>query len=398
VTIGKKATWSAALVALVVVGLVGRTGAQNAPAQPAGPDPQIPQPNFHTGASKEDVQKYGVKAEDIKAGAVPDFDKLRDPLVVIPVLGNIWMIGGAGGNIAVQVGDDGVLIVDAGAEAASDRVIAELKKLSPRNLRWIINTSADMDRTGGNEKIAKSVIPPPAPGAAPAAPAGGGGAGGANAFNGAGAGIMAHENVLNRMSAPTGQTASRPVDAWPTDTFFTPKKNFWYNGEPMEMWYQPAAHTDGDIIVFFRKSDVIVAGDILAADRFPFIDAAKGGSIQGILDALNRIVGAAVPQYNQQGGTRIIPGHGRIYNQTDVVEYRDMSTIIRDRISMLAKKGMTLDQVKAAHPTLDYDGQYGLVASWTKDMFIEEVYKEVTKPAAAPAGAKKPAATPAKKS
>ena len=154
------------------------------------------------------------------------------------------------------------------------------------------------------------------------------------------------------------------------------------------MWHVPAAHSDGDLIVFFRKSDVIVAGDVIAADRYPYIDAKNGGSIQGIIDGLNRIVATAVPEYNQQGGTRVIPGHGRIMNQSDVVEYRDMATIIRDRIAQLAKEGKTLEQVKAMHPTLDYDGIYGSTTGpWTTDMFIDEVYKEVTAKPAARAGA-----------
>jgi glyoxylase-like metal-dependent hydrolase (beta-lactamase superfamily II) len=380
VTIGKTAVWTAAIVAIVTGGLTtGRTGAQ-APL----PNPQIPQPNFH---SNEDTSRFGVKAEDIKAGVLPDFTKLRDQLVVIPVQGNIWLIGGAGANIVMQIQNDGVLLVDSGAEAAADKVIAEVKRYSPRTLRYIINTSANMDNTGGNEKVAKGGAALPA-----------GGNVGGQAFNGAGAPIVAFETVLNRMSAPVGQTAARSTDAWPTDTFFTAKKNMWYNNEAIELWHQPAAHSDGDLMVFFRRSDVIAAGNILSADRFPNIDAERGGSLQGIIDGLNRIVGSAVPQYNQQGGTRIVGGHGRIYNQTDAVEYRDMSTIIRDRVTALAKKGMTLEQVKAAHPTLDYDGQYGQVSSWNTDTFLAEVYKEVTKPAAAPAAAgKKPAAAPAKK-
>jgi cyclase len=160
------------------------------------------------------------------------------------------------------------------------------------------------------------------------------------------------------------------------------------------MWNEPSAHSDGDLIIFFRKSDVIVAGDVIAADRYPYIDARNGGSIQGIINGLNRIVSMAVPEYNQQGGTRVIPGHGRIMNQSDVVEYRDMATIIRDRIAMAAAAGKTLEQIKAMHPTLDYDGNYGSTTGpWTTGMFIDEVYKEVTaRPAtpAAPAG-KKPA-------
>jgi len=195
------------------------------------------------------------------------------------------------------------------------------------------------------------------------------------------------------MSAPTGQTATRVVDDWPTDTFFTARKNFWYGGEPIEMWNEPSAHSDGDLIILFRKSDVIVAGDVIAADRYPYIDSANGGTVQGIINGLNRVISMAVPEYNQQGGTRVIPGHGRVMNQSDVVEYRDMATIIRDRVAMLARQGKTLDQIKALHPTLDYDGNYGSTSGpWTTDMFLDAVYKEVTaKPApAAPAG-KKPA-------
>ncbi len=388
-TIGKKAAWSAALVALA---LVSRTGAQQPTVQVSPVAPQIPQPYFH---SAEDTWKTGVKPEDIKAGVIPDLRKLRDKLVVIPVHGNMWMIGGAGGNIAVQVSDQGILLVDAGAEAAADKVIAELQQWKPRYLRWIINTSADLDHTGGNEKIARSIT-------TEQALANAGGPNTAAAFGGfqgasAGADIMAFENVLNRMSAPTGQTAARSIGAWPTDTFFTPRRNFWYGGEPIELHHVPAAHTDGDIMLFFRKSDVIVTGNVLPGDSFPLIDADKGGSITGVLAGLNQVVATAVPEYNQQGGTRIITGNGRIYNQTDAVEYRDTVTIVRDRIAAMVKKGATLDQVKAAKVTLEYDAQYGKLPTWTSDMFITEIFNELSKAAAPAAGAKKPAAA-AKKS
>jgi cyclase len=339
-------------------------------AQQEPPPPQIPQPVFR---APEDTRKTGVKPDEIIAGVRPDYTKLRDRLVVIPVQGRIHLIGGAGSNIAVQVSDEGTLVVDTGDSAASDKVIAEIKKLQIRPVRWIINTDADLDHTGGNGKIAKAGVASIAPGGV-AAPGGGGGA-----FYGDGARLIAYQNVLNRMSAPTGQRSPREVAEWPTDTFFTARKNFWFGGEAIEMWHLPAAHSDGDVMVFFRKSDVIVAGDILAADRYPYIDAKNGGSIQGIIDGLNQIVATAVPEYNQQGGTRIIPGHGRVLNQSDVVEYRDMATIIRNRIAGLAKDGKTLAQVKAMHPTLDYDGIYGSTTGpWTTDMFIEEVYKEVT--------------------
>jgi cyclase len=352
----------AALATLAATVAVSPVGAQQAPA------PQIPQPIFR---APEDTRKTGVKPAEIAAGVRPDYTTLREQPVVIPVQGRIHLIGGAGANIAVQVSDEGTLVVDAGDAAASGKVLAEIEKLQVRPIRFIINTTADPDHTGGNGKLAKAGVGPPA--------GPGGGAGGAAAFNGGGAGIIAFQNVLNRMSAPTGRTAPRVIDDWPTDTFFTARKNFWYGGEAIEIWHEPAAHSDGDVVVFFRKSDVIAAGDVIAADRFPYIDAKNGGSIQGIIDGLNWIVSTAVPEYNQQGGTRIIPGHGRILNQSDVVEYRDMATIVRDRIAMLAKQGKTLQQVKSMHPTLDYDGNYGSTAgAWTTDMFIDEVYKEVT--------------------
>jgi cyclase len=358
-----KRTWW--LTTIAGAALVSRLGAQQAP-----PVPQIPQAIFR---APEDTRKTGLKPDEIKAGVRPDYTKLRDQLVVIPVQGRIHLIAGAGANIAVQVSDEGTLLVDTGDAAAADKLMAEIKKLQIRPVRWIIDTAGDPDHTGGNGIIAKTGVASIAPGGV-AAPGGGGGA-----FFGNGARLIAFENVMNRMSAPTGQRAARDVGDWPTDTFFTARKNFWFGGEPIEMWHVLAAHSDGDLMVFFRKSDVIVAGDVIAADRYPYIDAKNGGSIQGIIDGLNQIVATAVPEYNQQGGTRIIPGHGRVLNQSDVVEYRDMATIVRDRIARLAKDGKTLAQVKALHPTLDYDGIYGSTTGpWTTEMFIEEVYKEVT--------------------
>jgi glyoxylase-like metal-dependent hydrolase (beta-lactamase superfamily II) len=351
-------------------------------SQQAVPAPQIPQPVFR---APEDTRKTGVKPGEIRAGVRPDYTALREHLTVIPVQGRIHLIGGAGSNIAVQTSDEGTLIVDTGDAAAADKVIAAVGTLQVRPVRWIINTTADLDHTGGNGKIAKFGSNNLAGAAAPGA--------GNIEFNGSGAGIIAFQRVLDRMSAPTGQRAARDIDAWPTDTFLTARKNFWYGGEPIEMWHRPAAHGDADVIVFFRKSDVIVAGDVIAVDRYPYIDAQNGGSIDGIIDALNWIVATAVPEYNQQGGTRIIPGHGRVLNQSDVVEYRDMATIVRDRIAALAGKGNTLAQIKSMHPTLDYDGNYGSTTGpWTTEMFIDEVYREVTaRRAPAPSSSASPA-------
>jgi cyclase len=190
--------------------------------------------------------------------------------------------------------------------------------------------------------------------------------------------IVAHEHVLNRMSAPTGVTSPFPFAAWPNSTFAGRKKTLSLNGEGIELLFQPAAHSDGDSLVYFRGSDVVAAGDVFSTTGYPAIDRARGGSINGVIDALNRIIDITIPRFNQQGGTRVIPGHGRIANESDVVEYRDMVTIVRDRIQLMAANGMTLEQVRAARPTLDYDGLYGAAdGPWTTDMFIEAIYRDV---------------------
>ena len=284
---------------------------------------------------------------------------------VLHVQGNVYMLVGAGGNITVQIGDDGVLLVDTSYEQMSQKVVAAIRTLSNKPIRYIINTHVHEDHIGGNAPIAKLG----------ATIAGGNMGAGANT----GAAIIAHENVLNRMSAPTGQQASSPSAAWPTDTFFTKKKELFFNGEAIEIIHQPSAHTDGDSIVFFRRSDVVSAGDLFLTTTFPVIDLQRGGNIHGIVEALNHILDITIPKDKQEGGTYVIPGHGRLCDEADVLEYRDMVTIVRDRIQDMVTTGMTLEQVKAARPTLDYDGRYGAkTGSWTTDMFIDAVYRNLS--------------------
>jgi cyclase len=287
---------------------------------------------------------------------------------VWPVQGNISMIVGAGGNITVQTGKDGVLVVDTGLANMSDKVLAAIKSISNGPIRYIINTHYHADHTGGNEKIrlAGSTIA------------------GANVAGdlkdaGVGAAILAHINVLNRMSAPTGTQAPSPDGAWPTSTFLSDQKKLYFNGEGIDILHQPAAHTDGDSIVFFRRSDVISTGDIFTTTNYPIIDLAGGGSIQGTIAALQKIVDMIVPLYGQEGGTMVVPGHGRLCDFGDVLNFREMTIIIRDRIQDMIKKGMTLEQVKAARPTQDYDPLYGSTTGfWTTDKFVEAVYKSLS--------------------
>jgi glyoxylase-like metal-dependent hydrolase (beta-lactamase superfamily II) len=198
--------------------------------------------------------------------------------------------------------------------------------------------------------------------------------------NGGGASILAHDSILRRMSAPTGKVSAFPVDSWPTEAFFQARKYLRMNGEGIEILYQPAAHTDADSFVFFRASDVVVAGDVMDTTRFPVIDVASGGSVQGEIDALNRLIGLAIPSlpFIYQGvGTYVIPGHGRLCEQQDVVEYRDMVVIVRDVIADMIKRNMTLEQIQAASPAKPYETQYGKQPDST-NKFVEAIYKSLT--------------------
>jgi len=276
-------------------------------------------------------------------------------LHVLPVQGNTYMMVGPGGNITIQTGKDGVLLVDTMFAPLAQRIAAEIKKLSNQPIRYIIDTHVHGDHVGGNEPLQKM------------------GAAGASQVMGGGATVIAHNNVLNRMTTPvTGSQAPPPQTGLPNDEYDTPTKDFFFNGEAVVIFHEPAAHTDGDSIVFFRRSDVLSVGDIFTPERYPFLDLARGGSIKGEIDALNHILLLTVPEHLQEGGTRVIPGHGRLCTEADVVEYRDMVTIVRDRVQDAIKRGLTLDQTKAAKLTIDYDPQYG-----PGDSFIESIYKSL---------------------
>src|SRR5262245_37697176 len=284
---------------------------------------------------------------------------------VLHVQGNVYLLYGAGANITMQVGNQAVVLVDSGPAELSDEIRAAIRTISNKPIGFIINTSADRDHTGGNENLAK---------------------GGFFMLESANqsrpqASVVAHLNVLNRMNTPEDKAAAIPSGAWPTDTYDSNDWKLFANNEPMIIEHAPAAHSDGDSFVFFRRSDVVSTGDIFDMTRYPVIDEKHAGSIQGILDALNHILkDITVPKENEEGGTYIIPGHGRVCDRNDLANYRDMLTIIRDRIDDLVKKGRTLDQVKAARPTFDYDGGYGVESGpWTTAMFVEAVYRELSR-------------------
>jgi glyoxylase-like metal-dependent hydrolase (beta-lactamase superfamily II) len=280
---------------------------------------------------------------------------------LLPVQGNIYMLVGAGSNMTVQIGNDGVLLVDAEFAPLSDKILAAIRTLSKGPIRYLINTTYDTDHTGGNEPLRKA-----------GSTIAGGNVAGDIQDAAEGAQIIAHDNVLKRLS-------NKPTGGWPTSTFLGEDKKLFFNGEGIEILHQPAAHTDGDSIIFFRRSDVISAGDIFTTTNYPVIDLAAGGSIQGVIDGLNRLIDMIIPVYGQEGGTLVIPGHGRLSDLGDVINCREMTTIIRDRVQDMIKKGMTLEQVKAARPTRDYDPLYGSVPGWTTEMFVEAVYKSLKK-------------------
>jgi cyclase len=311
----------------------------------------------------------GLAAESRKP-APPQPNAANIEIHVLPVRKNIYMLVGGGGNTTVQVGDDGVLVVDTKLAAAAEKLLATIKSISDAPIRYIINTHYHPDHVGGNAVIraAGSTIA-------------GGNVAGDLPDAGEGAAIIAHENVLNRLSAPTGETAAAPPEAWPTDTYFTDEKKLYFNGEGIEILHPANAHTDGDSIVWFRASDVISTGDVFVTTSYPIIDVAAGGTINGEIGALNQILDIIIPVYGEEGGTLVIPGHGRLCDMRDVVDYREMVTIIRDRIQKMIKMGMSLDEVKKAGPTRDYDPRYGSTSGfWTTDKFIDAVYNTLKNP------------------
>jgi glyoxylase-like metal-dependent hydrolase (beta-lactamase superfamily II) len=297
-------------------------------------------------------------------------------LDVVQIRPNFYVIAGAGGNIVVQTGPEGAILVDSGSTAMADQVLAAIKRLTPLPIRYIINTSMEADHVGGNDKLARAGLS-----ILPGAVAAGAGLNDDLVSNSGRASVLAHENVLARMTASTGPQAV-PSALWPTKTFAFRMYSMYLNGEGIQVIHMPAARTDGDTIVFFRRGDVIATGDIIDTTRWPLIDVKRGGTIQGELDALNRLMDLSIhnlPIQWHPDRTFLVPGHGHVYDKLDLLEYRDAVTVVRDRVQDLIDQGKSLAQVKAADTTLGYRSQYGTdKGPWTTDMFVEVIYNELS--------------------
>jgi len=317
-------------------------------------------------------------------------------LRVLPIRGNIFLISGAGANITASVGKDGVMLVDTGSAAMAEKTLAVVRDLSrrvtaavmplkscvgivqgcpwwsssellptttspraPRPISAIINTSDDPNDVGGNAIIGQA----------------GHTYGVRNLDNTTpGAAVVAHENATLRMSKAGLDTLIASESYGGRD-----KKLNFFNGEGVVVTHPDSAHTDGDSIVYFRGSDVLAVGDVINMTNYPVIDAARGGTINGLVETLNWILDVCVVEHMMEGGTIIVPGHGRLMDTADAAYYRDMVTIMRDRVREMVKRGMTLEQIKAARPTRDYDGRYGKNPQWTPAMFVEAIYRTLPK-------------------
>ena len=311
---------------------------------------------------------------------------------VLHVRGPIYVISAGGSNITASIGIDGVLLVDTGPAELSEKVVAAIvdiqRSLQPavipsaggaetrsntlllqaprppivfKPVSYILNTNAHPDHNGGNIRMAKA--PREISSQAP---------------NEIATRIHAHENVLLRLSGAEGGRAV-PYESWPSDVYSAAyyKLTSYFNGEGVQLIHIPKANTDGDSLVWFRTSDVIAAGDIYRTDAYPTPNLEMGGNIQGVIEGLNTLVDMAIPEYRAEGGTLIVPGHGRISDQGDVANYRDLITIIRDRVDSMIKKGMTLEQIQAARPNRDYDGRYA-AAPGAANQFIASIYRSLT--------------------
>lgn len=319
----------------------------------------------------------------------------QEPIDIVHVNGPIYMLVGAGGNVAASVGLDGVLLVDSGSTEMSGALLSAIDGLRervveqrrndvepwgaevrssvlinrnppapPKPIRYIINSSAAADRVGGNARLGTA-----------GRTYTGGNVAGTIGDSGDGAAIWAHEAVLFSL-LERGESFSM----LPTDTYYRngSKLSHFFNGDGVRLVHMPAAQSGGATMVQFTRSDVIVTGDFFSQTSYPIIDIENGGSIDGVIAALNDVLELAVPEFRTEGGTMVIPAYGRLSDSADVGYYRDMLTIIRNNIQEMIKRGQSLAQIKAARPSRAYDARFGAdTGPWTTEMFVEAVYRSL---------------------
>jgi cyclase len=266
-------------------------------------------------------------AGSFSAARAQDFDTVQ--IQTVPVAPGLHMLVGLGGNLAVSTGDDGVFLIDDQYAPLTQKIRTAIAALSDAPIRFVLNTHWHGDHTGGNEN-----------------------------FGRAGALIFAHDNVRKRLSVEQVMEAlgrripPSPEAALPVVTF-TDAVTFHLNGEDMHAFHVPPAHTDGDALVHFRRADVIHMGDIYFSRGFPFVDLSSGGSVEGLIAAVDRVLAMASSK------TKLIPGHGPLSTWAELEEYRGMLVTIHNRIRDARERGQTLEQVLAAHPTREFDETWG---------------------------------------
>jgi len=286
-----------------------------------------------------------------------------DALTVVQLRPNVYVIAGAGSNIVMQTGPEGVILVDSGTTANADKVLATIRRVTDLPIRYIISTSMDPDHVGGNDKLARAGLS-----ILPGAVVAGAGLSDDLVSNSGRASVLAHENVLARMTAAT---PAIPFGLFPTKTFAFHQYSMYLNGEGIQVIHMPAAHTDGDTMVRFRNADAIMTGDFYRSVGYPNIDRANGGSLNGMLEGLQAVVNAAGPN------TKIIPGHGATVTKADVAAHRDMIMAVRDKVQPLVAQGKTQDEVVAAKVTSAFDAKVTGATAMTADRFVTQLYQEI---------------------
>jgi cyclase len=272
------------------------------------------------------------------AMAQQNFDAVQ--IKATQVAPNIWMLEGAGGNIGVSVGEEGVLLIDDQYAPLTGKIMAAVKKITDKQVKYLVNTHWHGDHTGGNENIGKMGVQ-----------------------------IVAHDNVRTRLmtgqATLLGKMDPQPKVALPVITFDN-TLTYHINGDTMKVYKVPPSHTDGDVFVRFKNANVVHTGDVFAGWRYPYVDTINGGSVAGIVKAMDDLI----PTLDDN--TKVIPGHGPLSGKKDVIAYRNMIATVGGRVEALVKQGKNLAEVQAAKPTKDFDEQWGKVRAG--DEFVKFLY------------------------